>query len=147
MCVIYCTFSYLIAAIQATPSSLTSSGQGHLNSMGSIQVHMDSIIKDIEHFKKFQKEQESRIEEVIFLYEQTTKNIETLADRSGGDLPAGVLDHVAEMIQVSLKKSVRDLVYTYQFDLPNTLIEIRVQGSFATTRSKLTTSFNPRKYS
>ncbi|KAF0693776.1 Aste57867_15275 [Aphanomyces stellatus] len=108
---------YLIAAIQATPASLTTPGQGHFNTISSIQVHMDAMIKDISHFKKFQKEQEARIEEVMFLYEQTTKSVETLVDSARtqhGDIPAGVLDHVAEMIQSALKKNIRDLKSEYK---------------------------------
>ncbi|RHY83506.1 hypothetical protein DYB35_001348 [Aphanomyces astaci] len=109
---------YLIAAIQATPASLAAPGQGHVNSMSSIQAHMDAMIKDIGHFKKFQHEHEARIEEVMILYDQTTKQLDTLVDTtrsatSGGNNGA-VLEHVTDMIQTALKKSIRDLKSEYK---------------------------------
>ncbi|KAH9134178.1 hypothetical protein AeRB84_019979 [Aphanomyces euteiches] len=106
---------YLITAIQASPTSLTSPGRAA--SFSTIQVQMDTIIKDISSFKKFQQEQEARIEEITFLYEQSSKNIDTLLDRartSTGDIPTSVLDHVSEMIQAAVKKSTRELKNEYK---------------------------------
>ncbi|CAK4738060.1 unnamed protein product [Aphanomyces euteiches] len=106
---------YLITAIQASPTSLTSPGRAA--SFSTIQVQMDAIIKDISSFKKFQQEQEARIEEITFLYEQSSKSIDTLLDRartSTGDIPTSVLDHVSEMIQAAVKKSTRELKNEYK---------------------------------
>ncbi|RHY30827.1 hypothetical protein DYB32_003992 [Aphanomyces invadans] len=105
---------HLIEAIQATPVSLTSPGHNHLNSMSSVQTHMDAMIKEIGHLKKFQEEHEVRMEEIMFLYEQMTKQLDTLADtaRTSSSVVGdeAVLNHVSEMIQTALKKAIRDVV-------------------------------------
>ncbi|ETW10270.1 hypothetical protein, variant 1 [Aphanomyces invadans] len=127
---------HLIEAIQATPVSLTSPGHNHLNSMSSVQTHMDAMIKEIGHLKKFQEEHEVRMEEIMFLYEQMTKQVDTLADTARtpssvvGD--EAVLNHVSEMIQTALKKAIRDVKTEYKAALQPVEASLRLVTTQAT---------------
>jgi len=109
---------YLIATIQATPASVTSnSGISSYSVETMVQRYLDlkiaESVQEIEKLRNMQKDQERRMEEMLFFQEQTSKTIEALAAASanaGSSSKSIQQDEVMDIVNSALKKSIREVV-------------------------------------
>ncbi|OQR96271.1 hypothetical protein THRCLA_07342 [Thraustotheca clavata] len=103
---------YLVGVIQSPAGSLTSENHGHAQAIASIQVHLDAMINDMDGIKKIQRQQDAKMDELLFLHEHTSRTVERLADGeriAAGNVPSSVWNHMEEMVQTAVKKNVREL--------------------------------------
>ncbi|OQS00925.1 hypothetical protein ACHHYP_02162 [Achlya hypogyna] len=103
---------YLISVIQSSPGSLTSQGHSQAQTIASIQVHLNAMINDMEMLKKRHRDHDAKMDELLFLHEQTAQTVERMA---GGERTADYSidnspsSHVENLIDAAVKKAQRDL--------------------------------------